>query len=547
MPIGLRKTDKEFRDELTQLNPNIELLSKYTRATDRVKCKCKVCGYEWAPKAYSLLNNHGRCPNCSLKSRIKKRTKTNDRFNEEMQEKHPDIEVLGKYSNGKTPILFRCKICGYEWESSPDNLLNGNHGKGNGCPNCRKRSETSFPEQALYFYVLKAFPNAINGYRDIFDNGMELDVYVPSKNIGIEYDGVAWHGNQRDRELRKYKIVHAHGIKLIRICEDSTRDTVACDVIIYRRKPFDLKSLTEVISKALLKLGTSGMNIDVERDHILIDEQYKKYFIKNSLATRFSDSLQYWDYSANGSITPKMISAGTTDSYYFKCIKCGESYKEEVKNWTNGTQLCPTCRKKQIIINKRISFENFKKRLKEIHPEIIVKGKYTDLDTPIECECGKCHYGSKGEWKPIPLNLLNRRNKGGNGCPRCAGRMKKSHQEFVENVKKINPDIKIISHYTNNKTKVQCICKKCGYGSKPEEQWWVIPETLIRGGGCPKCARREAAKRKSVPIVCIETGQQFESAKEASKVLGIPRTSISNCVNGNKKTAAGLHFKKQKR
>lgn len=98
--------------------------------------------------------------------------------------------------------------------------------------------------------------------------------------------------------------------------------------------------------------------------------------------------------------------------------------------------------------------------------------------------------------------------------------MKKSHQEFVENVKKINSDIKIISHYTNNKTKVQCICKKYGYGSKPEEQWWVIPESLIRGG-CPKCARRKDAKRKSVPIVCIETEQQFESAKEASKVLGI--------------------------
>lgn len=53
-----------------------------------------------------------------------------------MQEKHPNIEVIGHYENSKTPVKLKCKIDGYEWFSIPDNSLNGNRG----CPVCASKT-----------------------------------------------------------------------------------------------------------------------------------------------------------------------------------------------------------------------------------------------------------------------------------------------------------------------------------------------------------------------------------------------------------------------
>ncbi len=56
----------------------------------------------------------------------------------------------------------------------------------------------------MYFYVKQKYPDAINSYKEIFTNGMELDVFIPSERIGIEYDGQAWHMDESlEKEKRK--------------------------------------------------------------------------------------------------------------------------------------------------------------------------------------------------------------------------------------------------------------------------------------------------------------------------------------------------------
>lgn len=51
---------------------------------------------------------------------------------------------------------------------------------------------SSFPEQAIYYYLKKHFPDAINGDRECLA-GKELDIYIPSCKFAIEYDGQTWH------------------------------------------------------------------------------------------------------------------------------------------------------------------------------------------------------------------------------------------------------------------------------------------------------------------------------------------------------------------
>ena len=61
---------------------------------------------------------------------------------------------------------------------------------GSDCPICNRARRTSFPEQCFFYYIKELYPDAINSYKDIFDNGMELDSYIPTIKTGIEYDGV---------------------------------------------------------------------------------------------------------------------------------------------------------------------------------------------------------------------------------------------------------------------------------------------------------------------------------------------------------------------
>lgn len=132
------RTDAEFAEELYAINPRITLVSNYKVKNDRVNVRCNVCGHEWSPVAYSLLSGKG-CPHCSAVEGAKKRkgrlaAKSNERFVEEVREINPTIEIMSEYTNNKTKVLARCKVCNHEWNVVPASLLNGH-----GCPVCARK------------------------------------------------------------------------------------------------------------------------------------------------------------------------------------------------------------------------------------------------------------------------------------------------------------------------------------------------------------------------------------------------------------------------
>ncbi len=126
------KSNDQFIEDLRKINPNIEPLEDYVKSSEKIKCKCSICGNEFPAKPNSLLNGHG-CPKCSLKARVSKRTHTLDYFIEKMKTVDPTIKITGKkYVNNKTPIECECLVCGEKMKKRPDRLLNG-HG---GCKRC---------------------------------------------------------------------------------------------------------------------------------------------------------------------------------------------------------------------------------------------------------------------------------------------------------------------------------------------------------------------------------------------------------------------------
>ncbi|MBO5630372.1 MAG: hypothetical protein J5965_15010 [Aeriscardovia sp.] len=80
------------------------------------------------------------------------------------------------------------------------------------------------------------FPDAINRYKPSWlksnISALEIDIFIPGLNIGIEYDGQAFHSN-KERDEKKDKLVFEHGVILYRIREPLLPELETKSVCIY--------------------------------------------------------------------------------------------------------------------------------------------------------------------------------------------------------------------------------------------------------------------------------------------------------------------------
>ena len=60
---------------------------------------------------------------------------------------------------------------------------------------------------------------------------------------------------------------------------------------------------------------------------------------------------------------------------------------------------------------------------------------------------------------------------------------KKTHEEYISEVQKKNPNVEVVEEYRGKKEKILHRCKVCGH------QWSVYPGSILQGYGCPKCGR----------------------------------------------------------
>ena len=107
-------------------------------------------------------------------------------------------------------VWWKCEK-GHEWQAHIYDRKNGK-----GCLECSKERKTSFPEQSIYYYFNKV-TKAINRY--IIAPRTEIDIYLPEFKIGIEYDGLYYHKDQKAkiRENKKQEKLNELGISLIRV------------------------------------------------------------------------------------------------------------------------------------------------------------------------------------------------------------------------------------------------------------------------------------------------------------------------------------------
>lgn len=134
------------------------------------------------------------------------------------------------------------------------------------------------------------------------------------------------------------------------------------------------------------------------------------------------------------------------------CYKCGI---EKLKNTKTKT-------------NKQYLYE-----LSTVNSNIIPIDIYDGANTPILHKCLVDDY----EWYATPANILS-----GKGCPKCSGNLKRTHEEYVNELILINPNIEVIEQYINANTPILHKCKLDSY------EWYATPSAILHKRGCPKCA-----------------------------------------------------------
>ncbi len=191
----------------------------------------------------------------------------------------------------------------------------------------KKTSGTSFPEQAIVYFLSQSIPNVSNRWKFHTKNKtIEADIFLHDFNIAIEYDGVIWHKGKEERDKEKYKYLQQNNIKLIRIrepglsCENDLAD------YIIERNGFDYDSLASVLNKLisiinkeyLLKLKNDYNSTDINNNEAnILSTYYYGYEENNILLTELGE---LWDYEKN-KIKPQFISMNSNKMVYLKCFR----------------------------------------------------------------------------------------------------------------------------------------------------------------------------------------------------------------------------------
>lgn len=149
---------------------------------------------------------------------IKKRAQVQtNKFIHKIQDEF-NVTILDRIPTEKFTIFkFKCNVCGEEKTQSHQVYFRCSK-----CfPNVRSRMENELTEE-----LKKLFPSLeiCQNNRNIMKDGREIDIFIPSKNLAIEFNGLYWHGelNGKDKwyHISKTKECEKNGIRLIHIFED---------------------------------------------------------------------------------------------------------------------------------------------------------------------------------------------------------------------------------------------------------------------------------------------------------------------------------------
>jgi hypothetical protein len=458
-------------------------------------------GHEWDATPNSRTSKNNGCPYCS-----------NKRVNIEnclittqpnlAKEWHPTrnigITPFDITAGANKKVWWQCDK-GHEWETTPNNRTSGS-----GCPICNKETQTSFPEQAIFYYMSKVFNDVKNGYVFKYNNKrIELDIYISDINLGIEYDGEGYHKEKSiSNDEYKNMIINKQKINLVRVREEgcpkinmnnhhliicpssSNSDYIYINEIViallnYIKKKYLLEP--EILERINM------LNIDIVNQRNEIFSMYLKEQKNNSLLILKPKLAAEWNYLKNGKLRPDHVTYNSRKAVWWLCCE-GHEWQTPIYQRVNSGCGCPFCLGRKPSENHNLAKGN-PILAKEWHP--IKNANLTPYDvTPISnirvWWLGDCGH----EWE----SAINNRAQG-YGCPYCAGQKVSKENCLATNYPSLalqwnhsrNGEMTPYEITKNSGKKVWWVCEK-------GHEWEASVDNRVKGRGCPYCSNRKVCK-----------------------------------------------------
>ena len=314
----------------------------YYKSTDYAYFRCSK-GHSWKAQIWTRIKS--KCPFCS------NRLPCEDNNLEVLfpwialdwdYEKNEGISPNEVVAYSSIPRFWKCNVCGHKWQCSPNERTS----KGHGCVICANRYATSFPEQAIFYYLQQLFEVK----NRILLNGYEVDLYIPNSNIAIEYNGFYYHTTKKisDRDARKKLALNQNGITLITVIEQKCGHNFVDGNCVYytpNRKylniDYVINSIVQIVS-SITQAEYAKIDINLDRDGYTIQQILNENKIISSLKSRYPEKVKYWDYEKNGTLSPENVLPGSLNEVWWKCPTCNYSWKQTVRGFVLS-KACKNC------------------------------------------------------------------------------------------------------------------------------------------------------------------------------------------------------------
>ena len=165
------------------------------------------------------LKKYGYATNILAPESRKKSLETKKKI---FKEKYKDFNIVSDDGN---IIQIICDKCSQNYRIKRGVLLHRFNMNVECCTNCNPVNvNNSFAEREVIEFIKEILPNEEIVEKDRkLVSPQEIDIIIPNKKIGIEYNGLFWHSSYSkndDYHFNKYKKCHEQGYKLIQIFED---------------------------------------------------------------------------------------------------------------------------------------------------------------------------------------------------------------------------------------------------------------------------------------------------------------------------------------
>lgn len=324
-------TKKEFIERARKIHGEKYDYSKveYLGANTKVCIICPEHG-EFLQTPSAHINGKEGCPVCGNKLKNQVSKLTTEEFVEKAKKIHGNKYDYSnvEYVDYDTKVKIICPEHGEFWQS-PDSHL-----QGKGCRLCNW-SISKAEEKLISFINNELGIETINHDRTII-SPYELDIYIPSLKIGIEYNGLFWHseyfGKDKNYHLNKLNVCNKKGIKLIQIFEDEY----------INKQEIVLGKIKHLLGKSDVGKKIYGRNCIIKE----ISSTESKNFLEKSHIQGFSRSTTYLGAYNDGKLVGVMnflreskdsnkweLNRFATDNEYICCGIGGKMFKYFITNY----------------------------------------------------------------------------------------------------------------------------------------------------------------------------------------------------------------------